>query len=387
MGLMHLAEHVAADAARQAMRHVAAPPRPDRTQAREHIAARKAEMAARREASAILPGEQTVPRHAAVAVRDPASVAHSSAQAAEILTETMRYTRRVLERHVSWPSAQALDTVQLWLMHANARNWDDAGNPGPLIWRATPRLLLTSDTRGSGKSTALDLVGMLTANSGRPSKITPRAIAHKLANKHETVTIDEAKLIFGSGRASQELQGVLLAGYTRRGTYTYSSGGKDVDLKTFGPVAYAGKDELITDTGGSLGDLLDRTIIIRMRRAGRHYPDIDEVADAAAVLAAKGMAAWTTIKQGELLAAASRLSRQATESGDLDAADLDAGMLRVTQIWRPLLACADEMGGDWPARAREAMTDRADDTTAWLADLSGLEAALFADDNYGNEEE
>jgi hypothetical protein len=314
-----------------------------------------------------------------VAVREGGTVTSAAAQrAALIIAESLLYAKRILTRHVAWPSPAALDTVLLWILHANARDRDDAGY-GPLIWRASPRLLLTSAARGSGKSTGLDLIGMLTGNSGRPSKITPRAIAHKLANKHETVTLDEAKLMFGSGNASRELQGVLLTGYTRRGTYSYSSGGKDVDLKTFGAVAYAGKDELITDTSGLLGDLLDRSITIRMRRAGRHYPDIDDAADAGAELACRGMATWATIMQGELAAASSRLSREASEAGTLAASDVEAGQLRVTQIWRPRLACADVLGGDWPARARAAAAAGDAETEEWLADLHELDGELWDD--------
>ena len=46
-----------------------------------------------------------------------------------------------------------------------------------------------------------------------------------LGRRHETAILDEAKLILGAGNRSQELQGILLAGYTPRSNYVASKGG------------------------------------------------------------------------------------------------------------------------------------------------------------------
>ena len=50
------------------------------------------------------------------------------------------------------------------------------------------------------------------SRNGKMPKVTPRAICEVVGDWYETAVLDEAKLIFGIGRASQELQGILLAG-------------------------------------------------------------------------------------------------------------------------------------------------------------------------------
>ena len=57
-------------------------------------------------------------------------------------------TRAYLANYVALPSASALATVTAWVAHAVARDRDDTG-VGPLIWRASPRLLATSRNRGA----------------------------------------------------------------------------------------------------------------------------------------------------------------------------------------------------------------------------------------------
>jgi hypothetical protein len=267
------------------------------------------------------------------------------------------YTRLYLSRYVAWPSEAALDLTTAWILHAAARDRDDTGI-GPLIWRASPRLLVTSAERGSGKSTVLDLVTILTrSRNGRMPKVTPRAIAQVLGRRHETAILDEAKLILGNGSRSQELQGILLAGYTPRSNYVVSKGGKDDPIPLFGPVAYAGKDELITDTGGMLGDLLDRSVIVRMRQSGRHMPEVDEDAEDDGDLLAGALAAWTSEVKGELRAAARSLADADREAG----AVTDGAQLRSAQICRPLRAIGLVAGGGWAERIDDACRSTQDE--------------------------
>lgn len=313
-----------------------------------------------------------------VAVRDNRAVARAEERAREIITESLRYAERVFTRHVAFPTPTALDTVLLWLLHANARDRDDTGT-GPLIWRASPRLLVTSKERGSGKSTVLDLGAILAGSrAGRLSRVTAPGFAKLMSKYQEAAFLDEAKMIFGTGQKSLDLQGMLLTGYTARAHSMTAHAGGSLE-KLFGPVALGGKDNLITTASDGIQDLLDRCIIIRMRRASRHYPDIDEVAEQAAELAYQGMATWATMMRGQLLEASARLNREAAESGALSAGDVESGILRATQLWRPLIACADVVGGDWPDRARAAASAGDAETAEWLADLHNLDTALWAD--------
>src|ERR1017187_10443604 len=78
--------------------------------------------------------------------------------------------RRYLGHYVSFPSEAATAAAVAWIGHAVARDRDDKGI-GQLIWRARPRLLVTSQNRGSGQSTLLDLIAILTgARDGKSPK-------------------------------------------------------------------------------------------------------------------------------------------------------------------------------------------------------------------------
>jgi hypothetical protein len=245
--------------------------------------------------------------------------------------------------------------VVLWNAHAAARDRADDGI-GPLIWRATPRLGLTSSQNKSGKSTVLDLSGML-QRVQRPTKITGRSLAHKLGRKHEAVILDEVKVLFGAGAASKDVQGVLLAGYTPRATWDYSRGNADVSIPCFGPVAYAAKDELITATGEQLIDLFDRTIFVRMVRPPVLMPQPDEQAEDDGRMLGETLADWTSSVKGQLKARSrelARLDQEASMEAAEEGVEVDG---RTPQIWRPMLAVADVAGGPWPALARQAMRE------------------------------
>ena len=97
----------------------------------------------------------------------------------------LNFVRRYLAHYVSFPSEAALTAAVAWIGHAVARDRDDKG-VGQLIWRASPRLLVTSRKRGSGKSTLLDAIVNLTqARDGKMPKITPRAIAETVGQHYD----------------------------------------------------------------------------------------------------------------------------------------------------------------------------------------------------------
>ena len=79
---------------------------------------------------------------------------------------------------------------------------------------------------------------------------------------------------------------------------------------------------------------------------------------------------------------AAGLGREACEAGELDAGEVDGGILRATQIWRPLLAVADVLGDDWPERARaacEELSRPGSEADEWLTSLQAIEG-LFDDE-------
>lgn len=272
---------------------------------------------------------------------------------AELLAHIAGY----LGEYVTFPTDAAQVVTTLWVAHAAARDRDDTGL-GPLIWRTSPRLLVTAKENKSGKSTLLDLITMLLRIPGRNSKITARDIAHKLGRKHQAVVLDEAKLLFGAGKASQDLQGVLLNGYTRRAFWSYSRGEKSVDIPCYGPVAYAGKTELVTDTSGQLGDLFDRSITVLLRRPPRPPREVDEMAEDDGEALGEQLEQWTSTRKADLIATARAMAQADYIAGQSAAArSSDKADYRSPQIWRPLKACAAVAGGPWPHLFEQARSE------------------------------
>ena len=311
----------------------------------------RASVASRQVQSAVMRaglGTVSAPERARVAVRQSGAVVTgrgNDERGAFLLNLIARYFD-----HYAAISGRNRDTVTLWNGHAAARDRDDTGL-GPLIWRASPRLMLTSSDRGSGKTTVLDLSRILQGSPPRMPKVTGRSLASRLGRKHEAVMLDEVKLLFGSGQASKDVQGILLDGYTPGGVWGTTSGQKDVDIPCFGPVAYAAKDELVTATADALGDLFDRSVTVRMAPASRIMPEVDEIAEDDGAQMAKALVMWTDMMRPELRAAARVLAE-----ADRGRQHVRKGEARLLQIWRPLRAVAAVAGGDWPERAQDAMS-------------------------------
>ena len=106
-----------------------------------------------------------------------------------------------------------------------------------------------------------------------------------------------------------------------------------------------------------LGDLLDRSVIVRMRQSGRHMPEVDEDAEDDGDLLAGALAAWTSEVKGELRAAARSLADADREAG----AVTDGAQLRSAQICRPLRAIGLVAGGGWAERIDDACRSTQDE--------------------------
>jgi len=287
-----------------------------------------------------------------VAVRPRSAVAATGRLPGD---QVLDYLRTYMGRFVHWPSAEALDAVVLWTAHAAARDAQ-----GVLIWRATPRLLLTSTENGSGKSTVLDMITLLLGSRfGRLSKVTPRALGQILGRYHEVAAIDEVQSTFGAGRAAESLRQAINAGYSRRANALAMNGSRADAVSVFGPVCMAGLDSLITDTNGRLQDTLARSLIVRLYRAPRRMPELDEVAEEVGERLAAGLAAWCAQAGREMAMTARQMAADAAaEPDEADPADIGDGG-RYAQISRPLRAVARVAGGRWPEAAEAAIAELA----------------------------
>jgi hypothetical protein len=282
------------------------------------------------------------------------------------------YVHAMLSRYASLPDG-ARDAIALWILHSHVRDGE-----GRLAWRATPRLLLMSSEPGSGKSRVLELLALLCPHTfGLDTEPTAAGLAHTLDKEHATALIDEADVLFGSGKRKESVRAVINSGYTRNGTILRMRGNKAERAHVFGPLAIAGLDVLEKATGDALTALLDRCIIVRMHKAKGDVADLDARAEHAASLLQAALAAWAQDHLGALVTA------EPDMPGDVRG--------RAAQIWQPLIAIGDEISPEWGARAREACDELAvrggvsDDAQQDAMDeLAGIMATW---DNYGTEEE
>jgi hypothetical protein len=156
-----------------------------------------------------------------------------------------------------------------------------------------------------------------------------------------TILFDEIDTVFGPKAGdNEELRGFLNAGHRRSGV-TYrciGDGGNQTvqEFPSYTAVAVAGL--------GSLPDtILTRSVIIRMRRRARNEkiePFRARVHEQQGNALRERLAAWAEQIRGRVMDAWPEMPDGVTD--------------RPADVWEPLLAIADAVGGEWPRRAREA---------------------------------
>jgi uncharacterized protein DUF3631 len=238
---------------------------------------------------------------------------------------------RVLSRFISYPSAHCRTAHALWIIHTHVVEHFDT----------TPRLAFLSPEPASGKTRALELTERLVPNPVSAVNVTPSYLFRKIGAEdadNTTILFDEIDTVFGpKAKENEEIRGLLNAGH-RRGAVAGRCviKGKNIEteeISAFAPVALAGLGWL-PDT------VISRAVIIRMQRraAGEivepyrrrlHDKDTDRVRSLIEVWA---RSFWC---DGEVW-----------PDLPIEIQDRDA------DVWEPLLAIADAIGGDWPAKAR-----------------------------------
>lgn len=250
-------------------------------------------------------------------------------QCSELLDAIYRFTGKF----VAYPSDAAHVAHVLWIAHTHMMD----------AWESTPRLAFLSPEPASGKTRALEISELLVPNAVEAINVTPAYLFRKVGNDDSKPTIlyDEIDTVFGpKAKENEEIRGLLNAGH-RRGAVAGRCAvrGKIVEteeIPAYCAVALAGLGWL-PDT------ILTRSVIIRMRRRS---PDEKITPFRRRVYGPEGhalqrrLAAWAA-KIVDAMAASRPDMPPGIEDRDAD-------------VWEPLLAIAEAMGGDWPQRAREA---------------------------------
>ncbi|WP_395105268.1 DUF3631 domain-containing protein [Actinomadura sp. SCN-SB] len=258
--------------------------------------------------------------------------------------------RAAFVRYVILPSDEAYDAVTLWTAATHAQP----------AWQHATRLAITAPEKRCGKSRLMDVITETCHNPLITVNISPAALVRSIDDDPPTLLLDEADTVFGKKAADnhEDLRGLINAGHQRGRPYVRWDAAlrQPEHCPTFAMAALAGI--------GSLPDTIeDRAVIIRMRRRAprervqpfrtrRDAPALHELRDR--------ITAWIR--------------------GRLDAlTDAEPAMPvedRAADNWEPLIAVADEAGGDWPDRARKAcktLTGQAEEDTSagvrLLADL------------------
>lgn len=240
---------------------------------------------------------------------------------------------RHLSRFIAYPSENAAVAHTLWIAHTHAMD----------AWEATARLAFMSPEPSSGKTRALEITENLVPRPVQSVNVSPAYLFRKVGAEdgRPTILFDEIDTIFGKkAKGNEEIRGLLNAGH-RKGAVAGRCvvKGKQVEteeIPAYCAVALAGLDDL-PDT------IRTRSIIIRMRRRAPdeqvepyrrrlHAPEGQELGEK--------LAAWIANNESRLSDA---LPQMPPEIVDRDA-----------DVWEPLFAVADLIGGDWPLKARVA---------------------------------
>jgi 5S rRNA maturation endonuclease (ribonuclease M5) len=232
------------------------------------------------------------------------------------------------------------DTIALWTLHTWTVN----------EFSITPRLAITSPTKGCGKTTILKLLAKLVRRPKRAGSISPSALFRVVEMFQPCLLMDETEKYIEHG---SDLHALLCEGHAKGGAVLRVLGEK-LELREFAvyaPVAFA-------RNGKMPDDLEQRSINIPMKRRRRDEP----------------MARLKDDKsEGEAFDGAARMCARwagdyATAVRDCDP-DMGDQINRVSDNWRPLYAIADVIGEEWPQRIREAaaaLTPRDSETTGVL---------------------
>jgi hypothetical protein len=259
---------------------------------------------------------------------------------------------RFMRRYVVLGDAE-LTAAALWVVHTHS--FDAA--------EATPYLAISSAEKESGKTRLLEVLELLVAKPWLTGRLTTAVLTRKVDAEQPTLLLDESDAAFGGEKEYAEvLRGVLNTGYRRGGkTSVAVPTGRDFecrDLATFCPKAIAGIGRL-PDTVQS------RSISITLKRK------------AAAEQVQRFRRKKVEVEAAPLRQRIEALANAATEALAVAEPDLPEELGdRAADVWEPLLAIADQAGGKWPQRARDAAIAL---SSRQSSDEGSLGAQLLAD--------
>jgi uncharacterized protein DUF3631 len=227
-----------------------------------------------------------------------------------------------LKTYVVLPDT-AVDAISLWAMYT----W--------LVdtFYISPRLAITSPTKGCGKTTVLRVLNHIVRRPKRAGSISPAALFRVMEIFQPTILLDETEKYIGH---NSDLHGLLNEGHCK-GSSIIRVLGDNQDIRefyVFGAVAFARNGRLPDD-------LEQRSIVVEMqrRRADEKLTVLRDDRCESLKQIARMCARWANDNAMGLI--------------DHDP-DMNGLINRNADNWRPLFAIADLIGSDWPERIRQA---------------------------------
>ena len=238
----------------------------------------------------------------------------------------------------------------------------------------SPNLMITAPERESGKTRVTELLSWIVRRAKPVSDASAAAIIRGIERDRPTLLLDEAQS-FLRRKGDDPIRGILLASFVRRFASVERverdkhDGFEVREFSTFTPKAMNGRNLARVD------DMLtSRSIVLAMTRAPGQLPELRHDRDPVGVELRQRCARWAADHKAEL--------READP-------DMGERIGRTAQVWRPLFAIADALGGAWPMLARKA-ADLLDASAAKVSDGGAtLGLMLLADvrEVFGDREE
>jgi hypothetical protein len=213
---------------------------------------------------------------------------------------------------------------------------------GKLIFDSTPRLAILSDRPGSGKTTILELVRLLSYRGHKVSarNTTAPGLIRAIQEEKASLFLDQIeRMLTHSGNGFANRIDIMETGYERTGKSLNADGFHS----TFAPLAMAGLQSMFLGNP-NLEALRTRSILIFMEPIPEGLMDEDDCYQATfheSMVAAIGRKMNSEIKTMQEVIKAAK-------------PEMSGVRLRQRQIWRPLFMIAEAAGGLWPEKARSA---------------------------------
>jgi hypothetical protein len=195
----------------------------------------------------------------------------------------------------------------------------------------TPRLAITAPQPRCGKTTLVNWLQTVVQRPLPSVNVSAAAVYHIVENLQPTLLIDEADTFLAT---KNELRGILNSGHQKNG-YVHRWDPQQKCLRSYSTFCACA----ISLIGTLPPTLQDRSVRVRLRRRRPDEKIASLRTDQINEEIARRCARWALDNQYVYEAADPTLPEQLFN--------------RVADNWRPLLAVADVIGGEWPARLRD----------------------------------